>query len=99
MRVTLDRQSSFYKGIYSQRPNTERINSQSKELGIKRLHETYTSLQYFNRSSAMWPTSTGQRVVGHGNLPGSHFCERVPRSSIITCLRRAYQSCITYSCA
>jgi len=36
MRVTLDRQSPLYKGIYHQRTSTERINSQSKELGIKR---------------------------------------------------------------
>ena len=36
MRVTLDRQSPLYKGIYSQRTSTERINSQSKALGIKR---------------------------------------------------------------
>lgn len=36
MRVTLDRQSPLYKAIYHQRTSTERINSQSKELGIKR---------------------------------------------------------------
>jgi hypothetical protein len=36
MRVTLDRQSPLYKGIYHQRTRTERINSQSKALGIKR---------------------------------------------------------------
>jgi hypothetical protein len=36
MRVTLDRQSPLYHAIYDQRTNTERINSQSKELGIKR---------------------------------------------------------------
>jgi hypothetical protein len=36
MRVTLDRESPLYKGIYHQRTSTERINSQSKELGIKR---------------------------------------------------------------
>lgn len=36
MRVTLDRQSPLYKGIYHQRTSTERINSQSKALGIKR---------------------------------------------------------------
>lgn len=36
MRVTLDRQSPLYKAIYAQRTSTERINSQSKELGIKR---------------------------------------------------------------
>jgi len=36
MQVTLDRQSPFYKGIFNQRTSTERINSQSKDLGIKR---------------------------------------------------------------
>ena len=36
MRVTLDRQGPLYKGIYHQRTSAERINSQSKELGIKR---------------------------------------------------------------
>ncbi len=36
MRVTLDRQSPLYKAIYQQRTSTERINSQSKALGIKR---------------------------------------------------------------
>jgi hypothetical protein len=36
MRVTLDRQSPLYKAIYNQRTSTERINSQSKELGLKR---------------------------------------------------------------
>jgi hypothetical protein len=36
MRVTLDRQSPLYKGIYNQRTSTERINSRSKELGLKR---------------------------------------------------------------
>jgi Transposase DDE domain len=36
MRVTLDRQSPLYKAIYHQRTSTERINSQSKALGIKR---------------------------------------------------------------
>jgi hypothetical protein len=36
MRVTLDRQSPLYKAIYNQRTSTERINSQSKALGIKR---------------------------------------------------------------
>jgi hypothetical protein len=41
----------------------------------------------------------GQRVVGHGTLLGSHFCEKVSCSSIIARLRRAYQSCITYSYA
>jgi len=36
MRVTLDRDSPLYKAIYHQRTSTERINSQSKALGIKR---------------------------------------------------------------
>jgi len=36
MRVTLNRDGPLYKGIYKQRTSTERINSQSKELGIKR---------------------------------------------------------------
>ncbi len=36
MRVTLDRESPLYHAIYNQRTKTERINSQSKELGIKR---------------------------------------------------------------
>jgi hypothetical protein len=36
MRVTLDRQSPLYQAIYAQRTSTERINSQSKALGIKR---------------------------------------------------------------
>lgn len=36
MRVTLDRESPLYQGIYNQRTSTERINSQSKERGIKR---------------------------------------------------------------
>ena len=36
MRVTLDRDSPLYKAIYAQRTSTERINSQSKALGIKR---------------------------------------------------------------
>ena len=36
MRVTLDRESPLYKVIYNQRTSTERINSQSKALGIKR---------------------------------------------------------------
>jgi hypothetical protein len=36
MRVTLDRQGPLYKAIYNQRTSTERINSQSKELGLKR---------------------------------------------------------------
>ena len=36
MRVMLDRHSPQYQVIYDQRTSTERINSQSKELGIKR---------------------------------------------------------------
>ncbi len=36
MRVTLDRDGPLYHAIYDQRTSTERINSQSKELGIKR---------------------------------------------------------------
>ena len=36
MRVMLDRQSPLYQAIYDQRTSTERINSQSKALGIKR---------------------------------------------------------------
>jgi hypothetical protein len=36
MRVTLDRDSPLYKAIYKQRTSTERINSQSKALGLKR---------------------------------------------------------------
>jgi len=36
MRVTLDRSSPLYKGIYRQRTSCERINSQAKELGIER---------------------------------------------------------------
>ena len=36
MRVTLDRTSPLYKVIYNQRTCCERINSQSKELGIER---------------------------------------------------------------
>jgi hypothetical protein len=35
MRVTLDRDSPLYKGIYRQRTCCERINSQAKELGIE----------------------------------------------------------------
>lgn len=36
MRVTLDRDSPLYKGIYNARTSCERINSQAKELGIER---------------------------------------------------------------
>lgn len=36
MRVMLDRQSPLYHAIYDQRTSTERINSQSKAMGIKR---------------------------------------------------------------
>jgi hypothetical protein len=36
MRVLLDRDGPLYHAIYDQRTNTERINSQSKALGIKR---------------------------------------------------------------
>ena len=36
LRVTLDRGSPLYKGIYNQRTCCERINSQAKELGIER---------------------------------------------------------------
>jgi len=36
MRVTLDRQGPLYQAVYDQRTSTERINSQSKALGIKR---------------------------------------------------------------
>jgi hypothetical protein len=36
MRVTLDRDSPLYKATYQQRTSTERINSQSKALGLKR---------------------------------------------------------------
>jgi hypothetical protein len=36
MRVTLDREGPLYHAVYDQRTSTERINSQSKELGIKR---------------------------------------------------------------
>ena len=36
MRVTLDRDGPLYQAIYNQRTSTERINSQSKALGIKR---------------------------------------------------------------
>jgi hypothetical protein len=36
MRVLLDRQSPLYQAIYDQRTSTERINSQSKAMGIKR---------------------------------------------------------------
>ena len=36
MRVTLDRDGPLSHAIYDQRTNTERINSQSKELGLKR---------------------------------------------------------------
>ncbi len=36
MRVTLDRDSPLYHAVYDQRTSTERLNSQSKELGLKR---------------------------------------------------------------
>jgi hypothetical protein len=36
MRVTLDRDGPLSHAIYNQRTSTERINSQSKELGLKR---------------------------------------------------------------
>ncbi len=36
MRVTLDRDGPLYRAIYKQRTSTERINSQSEALGIKR---------------------------------------------------------------
>ena len=36
MRVLLDRDSPLYHAIYDQRTSTERINSQSKALGLKR---------------------------------------------------------------
>ena len=36
MRVTLDRQGPLYHAVSNQRTSTERINSRSKELGIKR---------------------------------------------------------------
>jgi hypothetical protein len=36
LRVTLDRHSPLYKGIYNQRTSCERINSQAKDLGIER---------------------------------------------------------------
>jgi hypothetical protein len=36
MRVSLDRDGPLYHAIYDQRTSTERINSQSKALGIKR---------------------------------------------------------------
>ena len=36
MRVMLDRQGPLYHAIYDQRTSTERINSQSEALGIKR---------------------------------------------------------------
>ena len=36
MRVMLDRTSPLYKAVYTQRTSTERINSQSEALGIKR---------------------------------------------------------------
>lgn len=36
MRVTLDRDSPLYKGIYRQRTSTERTNSHSKALGLER---------------------------------------------------------------
>ena len=35
-RVTLDRQSPLYHAVYDQRTSTERINSQSKALGLER---------------------------------------------------------------
>lgn len=35
-RITLDRQSPFFRAIYTQRTSCERINSQAKELGIER---------------------------------------------------------------
>ena len=38
MRVSLDRDGPLYHAIYDQRTSTERINSQSKELGLKRPH-------------------------------------------------------------
>jgi hypothetical protein len=36
MRVTLNRDSPLYKGIYNQRTSCERINSQAQVLGIER---------------------------------------------------------------
>lgn len=36
MRVTLDRESPLFKGIYRQRTSTERGNSQSKAAGLER---------------------------------------------------------------
>jgi hypothetical protein len=36
MRVTLDRTAPLYKSVYSQRTSVERINSQTKTLGIGR---------------------------------------------------------------
>lgn len=36
MRVTLDRESPFYKVIYKQRTSAERIKSQAKADGIER---------------------------------------------------------------
>lgn len=36
MRAMLDRTAPLYKAVYTQRTSTERINSQSEALGIKR---------------------------------------------------------------
>ncbi len=36
MRVTLDRDGPLFHAVYDQRTSTERLNSQSKELGLKR---------------------------------------------------------------
>jgi hypothetical protein len=36
LRVTIDRDHPIYKGIYCQRTSAERINSQSRALGIER---------------------------------------------------------------
>jgi hypothetical protein len=50
MRVTLDRDGPLYHAIYDQRTSTERINSQSKELGIKRPKvRTIDSIRNLNR--------------------------------------------------
>jgi hypothetical protein len=38
MRVTLNRDGPLFHAVYDQRTSTERINSQSKELGLKRPH-------------------------------------------------------------
>jgi hypothetical protein len=68
MRVTLDRDGPLYHAVYNQRTSTERLNSQSKELGIKRpTVRNIASIRTLNTLTYLVMNARALRRVRHLN--------------------------------